>query len=59
VAPGISCWRASSELYFEVDVCEKKGEVYVGFAGANLTAEFVGSDDKSWVTDIMGYPKHK
>jgi hypothetical protein len=59
VAPEISSWRASGELYFEVDVCEAKGEVYVGFAGANFTAEHVGGDDKSWAIYNDGDPMHK
>jgi hypothetical protein len=56
---GIPCWRASGELYFEVEVCEAKGEVYVGFAGANMRAEYVGQDDKSWAIYCDGVPRHK
>jgi hypothetical protein len=60
VAPGIACGRANGELYFEVEVCEAKGEVFVGFAGANFTAESVGDDGKSWaIMNLCGYSKHK
>jgi len=59
VAAGSPCWRAGGELYFEVEVCEAKGEVYVGFAGANFRAELVGQDDKSWAIYYDGDPKHQ
>jgi hypothetical protein len=61
VAPEISSWRANGELYLEVEVCEAKGEVFVGFAGANFTAESVGDDDKSWAFSNLygGSSRHK
>jgi hypothetical protein len=56
---GIPYWRSSGELYFEVEICEAKGDVYVGFAGANMRAEYVGQDDKSWAIYHSGDPVHK
>jgi hypothetical protein len=60
MAAGHPCWRASGELYFEVEVCEAKGAVSVGFAGAHFRAEYVGADDKSWaiVTEYEGLNMH-
>jgi hypothetical protein len=59
VTAGSPCWRASGEVYFEVEVCEAKGNVYVGFAGANMRAACVGQDGKSWAIYNDGDPKHE
>jgi hypothetical protein len=59
VAAPSPCWRTSGELYFEVKVCEAVGEVLVGFAGANLQANGVGDDDKSWAIYNNGDPYHR
>jgi len=58
MAAGHPCWRASDELYFEVEVCEAEGQVFVGFSGANFRAEYVGADDKSWAIENDGYNRH-
>jgi hypothetical protein len=59
VAAPIPCWRTSGELYFEVEVCEADGHVNVGFAGANLQADKVGDDDKSWAIYDNGDAQHR
>jgi hypothetical protein len=53
------CWRTSGELYFEVEVCEAVGSVFVGFAGANFQGEIVGADDKSWAIYENGAAYHR
>ncbi len=59
VTAGSPCWRASGEVYFEVEVCGADGQVFVGFAGANMRADYVGQDDKSWAIYNDGDPCHK
>jgi hypothetical protein len=56
---GHPCWRSSGELYFEVEVFEAKGKIFVGFAGSNFRAEYVGADDKSWAIEDDGYNRHR
>jgi hypothetical protein len=59
VVAGVPCWRASGELYFEVEVCEAKGQIDVGFAAASFRANEVGADDKSWAIYSNGKTYHK
>ncbi len=59
VAAPSPCWRTSGKLYFEVEVCEAVGYVQVGFAGANLQADAVGDDDKSWAIYNDGDARHR
>jgi hypothetical protein len=59
VAAPSPCWRESSKLYFEVEVCEAVGEVLVGFAGANFQADGIGLDDKSWAIYNSGEAVHR
>jgi hypothetical protein len=60
VAADNLCWRSSGELYFEMEVFEAKGAVYVGFAGANFRAAgLLGDDDKSWALLPGGNVYHR
>jgi hypothetical protein len=59
VAAPSPCWRTSGELYFEVELCEAVGSVSVGFAGANVQADEVGNDDKSWGICRDGDASHR
>ena len=56
-APALS--RSSGKVWFELEVVEAEGEVYVGFAGTNFRAEYVGADETSWSVDNKGLATHK
>ena len=53
--------RSSGKVLFELEVVEAEGEVYVGYAGTNFRAEFVGADETSWGFGSWygGITKHK
>ena len=41
-SPALS--RSSGKVLFELEVVEAVGEVFVGYAGTNFCAEYVGAD---------------
>ena len=46
--------------YYEVEVLEDSGNLYVGLAGTNLgpQCKLVGDDACSWTRDKYGYVRH-
>ena len=56
--------RSSGKVLFELEVVEAVGEIFVGYAGTNFRAEYVGADETSWSLNVGGrygdgYPRHK
>ena len=60
-SPALS--RSSGKVLFELEVIEPVGEVFVGYAGTNFRAEYVGADETSWGLNVGGvgdgHPRHK
>ena len=56
-SPALS--RSSGKVFFELEVVEAVGEVFVGYAGTNFRAEYIGADEASWALCNDGDPKHK
>ena len=54
---------SSGKVLFDLEVVEAVGEVFMGYAGTNFRAEYVGADETSWGLCGggfgNGYTKHK
>ena len=46
---------SSGKVFFEIEVLEKKGKMYVGFAGTNFQEERLGLGQCSWAIEEDGF----